>query len=144
MNTRTPARANRILVADDDPSVLLLMQAIIEKQGCVMVAAHDGREAYRILEGDADFIGAVFDMVMPYLEGPDLIQYMRTEKRLMRIPVLMMTAEQGPQLPARGYKEGAMGFVPKPLDPARTGAMLRTIMHPATETDSVTGVNGNR
>lgn len=131
MTSQTQSRANRILVADDDPSTLLLMKAIIEKQGFVMVPAADGMEAYRILYKDAAFIGAVFDMMMPYMEGPELIRYMRTERRLRRIPVMMMTAAQGPQLPAQGFKEGAVCFVPKPLEPARIGMMLDMMLCPA-------------
>ena len=133
MNSQTTSRVKRVLVADDDPTVLLLMESIVEQQGFGMVAARDGREAYQILNGDADFIGAVFDMVMPYLDGPEMIHHMRTEKRLMQIPVVMMSAEQGPQLPARGYKEGAIGFIPKSLDPARTRVMLKVLMRPASE-----------
>jgi CheY-like chemotaxis protein len=140
MNTQSALRSNRILVADDDPSVLLVMKAIIEKLGFVMVPARDGREAYRILNEDADFIGAVFDMVMPYLEGPDLIRYMQTEKRLIQIPVIMMSAEEGPQLPARGFKEGARCFLPKPLELARTGVLLRMICA-ASNNDAVRGMN---
>lgn len=129
MNIQPIADANRILVADDDPCVLLLLEAILLKHGFEMVAAQDGREAFRILSNDCNFMGAIFDMVMPYMEGPELIHYMRTEKRLTGIPIAMMSAEQGPKLPASGYSEGAVCFIPKPLNMTTTGAMLGMMTH---------------
>ena len=82
----------RILVAEDDPVGMRLVTAIIENEGYSAVPARDGREAYRLLQRDADFAAAMFDMMMPHLRGLDLIRHMRTEKRLMRIPVGIITA----------------------------------------------------
>ena len=45
----------RILVADDDPAILRLVSAILEKEGYSVVTARDGREAYKILQGDQSF-----------------------------------------------------------------------------------------
>ncbi len=59
-----------------------------------MVAASDGREAFKILQKDSDFKAAIFDMMMPHIEGIDIIRHMRTEKRFMRIPVMIITSEQ--------------------------------------------------
>jgi len=93
----------RILVADDDPAILRLVTAIVEKEGYKVVPARDGREAYKILQSDAEFIAGIFDVVMPHIQGPELVRYMKTEKRLMRIPVMMMTAEQNPKLSSDSF-----------------------------------------
>jgi len=76
--------SQRILVADDDPVIRHLVTSIVKKEGYAVVVANDGREAYRILQSDAGFSAAIFDMMMPHLEGIEIIRYMRTEKRLMR------------------------------------------------------------
>ena len=86
--------ARRIIVADDDPAILRLVTTILEKEAYTVVTARDGREAYRVCQSDTNFTAAVFDVVMPHISGPELVRYMKTEKRLMRIPVMMMTAEQ--------------------------------------------------
>ena len=88
----------QILVADDDPAILRLVSAILEKENYGVTTARDGREAYKILQSNADFTAAIFDVVMPHISGPELVRYMKTEKRLMNIPVMMMTAEQDPKL----------------------------------------------
>src|ERR1700730_2996258 len=95
--------SRRILVADDDPVIRHLVAAIVKKAGYTVILASDGREAYRILQADADFKAAIFDMMMPHLEGLDLIRYMRTEKRLMRIPVMMITSEPDLKLLANSF-----------------------------------------
>ena len=126
---RTTSR--RILVADDDPAILRLVTAIVEKEGFSVVAARDGREAYKILQTDADFVAGIFDVVMPHIQGPELVRYMKTEKRLMRIPVMMMTAEQNPKLSSDSFAAGAVVFLPKPFTTAQLQIMLRMLISKA-------------
>jgi CheY-like chemotaxis protein len=120
--------SRRILVADDDPAILRLVTAIVEKEGYAVVPARDGREAYKILQGDADFVASIFDVVMPHIQGPELVRYMKTEKRLMKIPVMMMTAEQNPKLSSDSFSAGAVVFLPKPFTTAQLQIMLRMLI----------------
>ena len=120
--------SNRILVADDDPAILRLVTAIVEKDGFTVVPARDGREAYKVLQTDTDFTAAIFDVVMPHLSGPELVRFMKTEKRLMRIPVMMMTAEQNPKLSSDSFAAGAVVFLPKPFTTAQLQIMLRMLI----------------
>lgn len=119
---------NRILIADDDPAILRLVKTIVEKAGYEVITARDGREAYKILESDADFTAAIFDVVMPHIQGPELVRYMQTEKRLMRIPVMMMTAEQNPKLSSDSFAAGAVVFLPKPFTTAQLQVMLKMLV----------------
>ena len=93
--TLKEATPNRVLIADDDPVMRHLVTTMVKQQDCEVVVVNDGRAAYRILQSDSQFRAAILDMTMPFLEGLDLIRYMRSEKRLMRIPIMMITAEQG-------------------------------------------------
>lgn len=120
--------ARRIIVADDDPAILRLVMTILEKEGYTVVTARDGREAYKILQDDSNFTAAVFDVVMPHISGPELVRYMKTEKRLMRIPVMMMTAEQDPKLSSDSFAAGAVVFLPKPFTTAQLQIMLRMLI----------------
>src|SRR5947209_5927143 len=118
----------RVLVAEDDPVCMRLVTAIIEKEGYAVVPAWDGREAYRLLQRDSDFAAALFDMMMPHLRGLDLIRHMRTEKRLMRIPVGIITDEQDPKLWDDSIAAGAGIFLPKPFSPNQLQFMLRVLI----------------
>ncbi|MGI8494903.1 MAG: response regulator [Pyrinomonadaceae bacterium] len=119
------AASAQVLVADDDPAILRLVKAIVEKEGYVVVAARDGREAYKLLTSGETFAAAIFDVVMPYIQGTELVKHMQSEKRLMKIPVIMMTAEQNPRLSSESFASGAVAFLPKPFTTAQLQTMLR-------------------
>jgi len=118
----------RVLVADDDPVIRRLITGIVEREGYTAVIAEDGRVAYRILQTDSDFCGAIFDMMMPNLNGLDVIRYMRTEKRLMRIPVMMVTSEQDLKFTAASFAAGATVFLPKPFTAAQFQLTFRMLV----------------
>ena len=115
----------KILVADDDPAILRLVKAILEKEGYEVITARDGKEAYKILQTGEPFVAAIFDVVMPYIQGTELVRYMQSEKRLMKIPVIMMTAEQNSRLSSDSFAAGAVAFLPKPFTNAQLQTMLR-------------------
>ena len=115
-------------MADDDPAILRLVRAILEKEGFVVITARDGKEAYKALQESPGIIAAVFDVVMPHIPGPELVRYMKTEKRFMNIPVMMMTAEQDPKLSRDSFTAGAVVFLPKPFTTAQLQTMLRMLV----------------
>jgi CheY-like chemotaxis protein len=119
----------RVLVADDDPMTLEIVKAIIEAQGYLVVSVKDGREAFRILQNDAQFSAAIFDMMMPHLDGLDLINYMKTDERLSGIPIGMITAEQDPKIWDDSVAAGARVFLPKPFSPPQIQMMLRMLVN---------------
>lgn len=122
--TDEKSEQQQVLVADDDPAILRLVKTIVEKQGYSVVSARDGKEAYKILQSGEKFVAAIFDVVMPYIQGTELVRYMQTEKKLMNIPVIMMTAEQNPRLSSESYAAGAVAFLPKPFSAVQLRTML--------------------
>jgi CheY-like chemotaxis protein len=120
--------SRRILVADDDPAILRLVKTILEKDNYIVLTARDGREAYKILQNDSNFTAAVLDVVMPHLSGPELVRFMKTEKRLTDIPVMMMTAEQDPKLSSDSFAAGAVVFLPKPFTTVQLQTMMQMLI----------------
>ena len=120
--------SKRVLIADDDPVMRHLITTIIKQQEYEAVVANDGRAAYRILQSDSDFKAAILDMTMPFLEGLDLIRFMRSEKRLMRIPIMMITAEQDIKLMASSFSAGATAFLPKTFTPEQLQSAIRMLL----------------
>jgi CheY-like chemotaxis protein len=118
----------RVLVADDDPAILRLVSTILEKENFSVVMARDGREAYKILQTDPNFTAAILDVVMPHISGPELVRYMKSENRLMKIPVMMMTAEQDPKLSSDSFQAGAVVFLPKPFTTAQLQIMIQMLI----------------
>jgi len=118
----------RVLIADDDPAILRLIKTILEKEGFTVVSARDGKEAYKALQDHTDLTAAVLDVVMPHIQGPELVRYMKSEKRFMNIPVMMMTAEQDPKLSRDSFAAGAVVFLPKPFTSVQLQTMLRMLI----------------
>ena len=127
-NLTAGAENRRMLVVDDDPAILRLIATILEKENFTVVTARDGREAYKILQTDANFTAAILDVVMPHISGPELVRYMKSEDRLRRIPVMMMTAEQDPKLSSDSFSAGAIVFLPKPFTTAQLQIMLQMLI----------------
>ena len=127
MLNRQSQNTNRVLIADDDPVILDIVQTLVESEGYEAVTAQNGREAYRILHKDADFRAVIFDMLMPHLEGSDLFHQMQTEKRLSGIPVIIMSASDDLKVLSKGIGTGAVAFVPKPFTPDQMRNVLRLI-----------------
>lgn len=125
MNQEQSGEQARVLIADDDPAILRLVKAIVEKEGYTVISARDGKEAYKLLQSGEPFAAAIFDVVMPYIQGTELVRYMQSEKKLMKIPVLMMTAEQNPRLSSDSFSAGAVAFLPKPFTTSQLQTMLR-------------------
>lgn len=127
LKTNSPATP-RVLIADDDPVIRHLVTRLVEKEGKEPVTCTDGREALRLLQSDSNFCAAIFDMMMPYLEGIEVIRFMRTEKRLMRIPVMMMTSEQDLKLLGASLAAGVTLFLPKPFSSEQFGRTFKLLL----------------
>jgi two-component system chemotaxis response regulator CheY len=125
-------KTRRVLIADDDPVIRRLVTRLVERENYDPVICTDGREAFQMLQIDADFRGAIIDMMMPYLHGLEIIRFMRTERRLRRIPVMMITSEQDMQLMVNSFSSGATLFLPKPFSPQHFQITLRLLLNNAS------------
>lgn len=113
MSRHSKPLSRRVLIADDDPVTRCLLASAVRKEGYTAVEVNDGRRAYQCLQSDADFKAAILDMNMPWLSGIDLIRYMRTEKRLKRIAVMLISADKDLRLMSESFSAGATAFLPK-------------------------------
>ncbi len=125
MSEENVENKGNVLVADDDPAILRLVKAIVEKEGYEVIPARDGKEAYKLLQDNGHFAAAIFDVVMPYIQGTELVKFMQSENALKNIPVIMMTAEQNPKLSSDSFTAGAIAFLPKPFTAAQLKTMLQ-------------------
>ncbi|HVF30925.1 MAG TPA: response regulator [Pyrinomonadaceae bacterium] len=125
--TTNEGKKNYVLVADDDPAILWLVRTLVEGEGYSVVTAMDGKDALRMLKSDRRVIAAIVDVMMPYIQGTELVKFMQSDEKLKKIPVIMMTAEQNPKLPSKSFQSGAIAFLPKPFTNAQLRTILRTV-----------------
>lgn len=85
---------DRVLIADDDRDARVLWTAVAQAENLQVVEAEDGREAIEILDRDTDFQLIILDVMMPYVEGYEVLKHIRTVERLKAIPVIISTADR--------------------------------------------------
>jgi adenylate cyclase len=115
-----PARTNRVLVIDDDPTVRDLMRRYLSREGFDVVTAAGGREG---LEFARELHPSVItlDVFMPDLDGWSVLQALKQDGDLRLIPVILMTISDEKQ---KGITLGASGYLTKPVDRAQLAQLL--------------------
>ena len=104
----------RILLADDDATVRLLMQAALEKAGFDVTVACDGVEAVRLFDArPADMV--MLDVEMPGMDGYAVCSYLR-ERVGDELPIMMVTGMDDMQSINRSFEAGATDFIAKPIN----------------------------
>ncbi|QQS46953.1 MAG: response regulator [Acidobacteriota bacterium] len=84
----------RVLIADDDHDARVLWAAVAETEDLTVVEAEDGRQAVDTLKADSDFALIILDVNMPYVEGYDVLKFIREEESLKNIPVIISTSDR--------------------------------------------------
>jgi DNA-binding NtrC family response regulator len=105
----------RILLADNDMITSKLLTKISVRHGYEFVSVPDAREAYRVLKSDARFSVALFNTSTAHFQSLNILQYMKSEKRLMRIPVMIVIDEGGLKSIDIGFVARAIAFLSKPF-----------------------------
>lgn len=111
----TAARARRVLVVDDDPAIRRILTLTLELEGYEIETASDGQEALRAL-GRALPDVVVLDVMMPKLNGFQVLQRMREEPRTADVPVIILTAKAGTEDVWEGWRRGVDYYMTKPFD----------------------------
>ncbi|WP_070120517.1 response regulator transcription factor [Bacillus marinisedimentorum] len=129
----------KLLVVDDEESIVTLLQYNLEQAGYEVETAYDGQQALEYaLKNDYDLI--VLDLMLPQMDGMDVLKSLRQQK--IDTPVLMLTAKDDEFDKVLGLELGADDYMTKPFSPrevtARVKAILRRIQ-PARETAGGTG-----
>ncbi len=120
--------SRRVLVADDDPAILHLITSVLESEGLSVIAASDGKSAYKILRSGTPIQAVVLDVMMPYIGGTEILKFMQTDERFKLIPVIVMTGEQDPRLSSNNFEAGAIAFLPKPFTNAQLKLIVKTFI----------------
>jgi len=108
----TPAL--RILVADDDPTVCLLMRAALDRHGYAVTTIDNGQAALDILSSET-FALALLDVEMPGLDGYQLCAELR-RRYGKTLPIVLITGHHDLQAIEAAFAAGASDFISKPIN----------------------------
>jgi adenylate cyclase len=115
-------RAN-VLVVDDDSVNRLLLSRSLEHEGHRSTTAEDGRRALERLRAES-FDVVLLDVLMPEVDGFEVLAQMQADKELRRIPVIMISALEDIESVVRGIELGAEDYLPKPFNPVLLRARI--------------------
>ena len=116
-STDTPDKVN-ILVVDDEPKNLLVLESVLDDPGYRLIRAGSGQEALLALMAD-EFAVLVLDVRMPDMTGFELARLIKQRKKTARVPIIFLTAYfNEDQHVLEGYDHGAVDYLHKPLNVA--------------------------
>jgi len=116
-----------ILVVDDNRMNRLKLSRSLEQQGHTVALAENGRQALELVRGQS-FDLMLLDIIMPEMDGYQVLAHMKEDSRLRDIPVIAISALDEMESVVKGIELGAEDYLPKSFDPvllkARIGACL--------------------
>jgi len=120
--------AARILVVDDEPRNVLLLQDLLESRGHTVWTAADGQQGLALAQDRSPDV-VLLDVMMPRLNGFDVCRRLKADQRTAMIPVLLVTSLNAREDRLAGIGAGANDFITKPID---TGDLLLRVRNAVT------------
>ena len=106
----------QVLVADDEPVSRTVVGAMLKKAGYPVIFAHDGEQAWRVLDSDHPPSIALLDWEMPGLQGPEVAQKIRGKQGQAPTYVILLTSRDSSADIVQGLRAGADDYVTKPAN----------------------------
>jgi two-component system alkaline phosphatase synthesis response regulator PhoP len=116
----------KILVCDDERHIVRLIQVNLERQGYQVVTAFDGKEGLEKIRAEKPNL-VVLDVMMPYMDGFEVLKTLRREQETESLPVIMLTAKAQDKDVFEGYHYGADMYLTKPFNPMELVSFVKRI-----------------
>ena len=121
---------SRILIIEDDPSLVELLKYNLEIEGFDVSVARDGEEGLEAIDTqDPDLV--VLDWMLPNMSGIEICRQMRQRTATRSTPVIMLTAKGEETDRIRGLETGADDYIVKPFSPAELTARIKAVLRRA-------------
>lgn len=121
----------KILLVDDHPDIVRLLQICLRDQGHELLTAYDGQKALDLLYAERPDI-VILDVVMPLVDGLRVLNRIKTDANLHQTVVVMLTVQDKPEDVTLGLDIGADFYLSKPFKPADVSSLIRRICETQT------------
>jgi len=119
--------AKKILIVDDSPSVLAILEDMLEELGYAVVTAGNGQQACQLLETNRyDMI--ITDLTMPVMDGIVFVQAAKQMPNCKFVPIVMLSSEEDEVKIAEAKKVGISTFLRKPVKEVQLKTILRVVL----------------
>lgn len=117
----------RILIADDEPNIVISLEYLMRREGHAVSIARDGNEALEHIRSERPDL-VLLDVMMPGKSGFEVLQAVRTDEALAGLKVLMLTAKGRDTDIAKGLALGADGYMTKPFSTRELAERVRALL----------------
>ena len=146
-----PARKPRVLLVDDQPVQLQVLYRVLSGPYQLFMATSGAQALQVVRDQQPDLV--LLDVVMPDMDGFEVLQRLHAERDTANLPVIFVTAHEGADIESRCLEAGAVDFIAKPVNPAVVRARVRThltlkfqsdLLRTLAFVDGLTGVANRR
>jgi len=116
----------KILAVDDERHIVRLVEVNLARAGYQVVTAFDGREALQKVEAEKPDL-VVLDVMMPYMDGFEVLRNLKANPVTAEIPVIMLTAKAQDADVFRGWQSGVDCYLTKPFNPMELLTFVKRI-----------------
>ena len=121
---------HKILIADDEPNILISLEFLMKREGYQVLLARDGTEALAAIQRERPAL-VLLDVMMPGMSGFDVCQAVRADEALAGTKIVLLTAKGRDTDVAKGLALGATDYVTKPISTKELAARVRALLEPA-------------
>ncbi len=120
-----------VLVVEDETHIQRLIKMVLEKAGFDVVTADTGEQALQKVNGEKIPDLVLLDILMPGIDGLQVLRVMKSTAQTKSIPVVLLTALAQENVVIQGVKLGAKDYIRKPFHPKELVSRVRKVLEPA-------------
>lgn len=126
----------KILIVEDEPDIVKMLEYNLKKEGFRITSASDGREALRRVERDRPDI-IILDLMLPEIDGLEVCKFLKQSPGTANIPIIMLTAKAQETDKIVGLELGADDYITKPFSIRELTARVKAVLRRAREKDKL-------
>ena len=126
--------SERIVVAEDEPDMLLLIASTFSREGYEVIEVSDGPSVLNVINQKPQLI--VLDLMLPGMSGLDVCRALKANAQTANIPIVMLTAKSGEVDRIVGFELGADDYISKPFSPRELVLRIRGILRRVAQSGS--------
>ena len=119
--------AKKIVLAEDEPQIARLIEFKLRKEGYQVTWKENGEEALEAIKAEKPDL-VLLDVMMPVMDGYEVLRQIKEDENLKSIPVIMLTARAQERDVVKGIDLGAQDYITKPFHPAELLVQVKRIL----------------
>lgn len=119
----------KVLIADDEPNILMSLEFLMKKEGYRVYIARDGGEAYELIQQEKPDL-LLLDIMMPRMDGYELCRFVKQTDEYQHAKVIFLSAKSKEADIQEGYDAGADMYLPKPFSTRELVSKINQLMAP--------------